>query len=137
MFARCSFSLSPSLSLFSLSLPFLPSSLSCCSYGDISAFNPSGPNQNKLRNRGDEYVAKEFSKLDKFLKCTITGGGGETGGKEGGGGRKTRGVGGGGGGGVKTMEPLEGRGLPPLAPPLAPKLLAVVEGEAGGGGFDP
>lgn len=41
------------------------------SYGDISAFNPKGPNQNKLRNRGKAYVKEEFPLMDKFLSCHI------------------------------------------------------------------
>ena len=41
------------------------------SYGDISAFNKKGPNTNKIRNRGSEYVASEFPEMDYFKRCSI------------------------------------------------------------------
>jgi len=41
------------------------------SYGDISAFNKNGPNPNKLRNRGSEYVGDEFPEMDFFKECRI------------------------------------------------------------------
>lgn len=41
------------------------------SYGDISVFNKKGPNQNKVRNRGEEYVKEEFPLMDYIIKCEI------------------------------------------------------------------
>ncbi|GMI26529.1 hypothetical protein TrRE_jg10737, partial [Triparma retinervis] len=41
------------------------------SYGDISAFNSKGPNQNKMRNRGEEYVEEEFPLMDRIIKCEV------------------------------------------------------------------
>lgn len=41
------------------------------SYGDISAFNRGGPNPNKIRNRGKEYISSEFPDMDYFKSCKI------------------------------------------------------------------
>ncbi|GMH82841.1 hypothetical protein TrVE_jg2139 [Triparma verrucosa] len=41
------------------------------SYGDISAFNKKGPNPNKIRNQGSEYVASELPEMDYFKRCSI------------------------------------------------------------------
>jgi cyclophilin family peptidyl-prolyl cis-trans isomerase len=38
-------------------------------YGDISAFNPNGPDPQELGARGTEYVRSSFPLLDQFLKC--------------------------------------------------------------------
>ena len=42
------------------------------SYGDISAFNKAGPNPNKIRNGGAEYVSSSFPDMDSFKRCTIS-----------------------------------------------------------------
>mmetsp|Transcript_16276 Transcript_16276/g.33494 ORF Transcript_16276/g.33494 Transcript_16276/m.33494 type:complete len:266 (+) Transcript_16276:123-920(+) len=41
------------------------------SYGDLSVFNPKGPDQNKLRNQGETYVKDNFPLMDHIISCSI------------------------------------------------------------------
>jgi peptidyl-prolyl cis-trans isomerase A (cyclophilin A) len=44
-------------------------------YGEIHPFNKDGPNQNKIFNRGNEYIRTEFPLIDFIRSCVEIGGG--------------------------------------------------------------
>ena len=41
------------------------------SYGDISAFNPNGPDQGRLSLEGKAYASSNFPKMDFIKWCTF------------------------------------------------------------------